>query len=149
MVGATGDMPEFGSDKWPGHSSAVQAVVTWYGAFDLSTTTGQSPDSYLYVENAHMGFDTRDPANAERVRKANPQTCVSAATPPFMLVHGTEDAQVPFRQSEAMHDTLKGAGVEATLIKVQGAVHSFGQVSSSSEVMSAMKAFFDKHLKGK
>jgi dipeptidyl aminopeptidase/acylaminoacyl peptidase len=66
-----------------------------------------------------------------------------------MLVHGTEDTQVPFRQSEVMHDTLKGAGVEATLIKVQGAVHSFGQVSSSSEVMSAMKAFFDKHLKGK
>jgi hypothetical protein len=28
-------------------------------------------------------------------------------------------------------------------------VHSFGQVSSNPEVMSAMKAFFDKHLKGK
>ena len=111
--------------------------MTWYGANDLSTTTGQSPDSYLYVENAHMGFDTRDPANAERVRKANPQTYVSAATPPFMLVHGTEDTQVPFRQSEVMHDTLKGA------------VRSFGQVSSNPEVMSAMKAFFDKHLKGK
>ena len=107
MAGATGDMPEFGNDKWPGHSSAVQAVATWYGAFDLSTTTGQSPESYLYVENAHMGFNTRDPANAERVRKANPQTYVSAATPPFMLVHGTEDTQVPFRQSEAMHDALK------------------------------------------
>jgi acetyl esterase/lipase len=148
MAGATADMPEFGNDKWPGHSSAVQAVATWYGAFDLSTTTGQSPESYLYVENAHLGFNTRDPANAERVRKANPQAYVSAATPPFMLVHGTEDTQVPFRQSEAMHDALKDAGVEATLVKVQGAGHSFGQVSSNPEVISAMKAFFDKHLKG-
>jgi acetyl esterase/lipase len=149
MAGTTSDMPEFGNDKWPGHSSAVQAVATWYGAFDLATTTGQSPESYLYVENAHMGFNVRDPANAERVRKANPQSYISSATPPFMLVHGTEDAQVPFRQSEAMHDALKAAGVEATLIKVQGAGHSFGQVSSNPEVMSAMQAFFDKHLKGR
>jgi acetyl esterase/lipase len=149
MAGTTGDMPEFANDRWPGQSSAVQAVAAWYGAFDLATTTGTSPESYLYVENAHMGFNTRDPANAERVRKANPQNYISSATPPFMLVHGTEDAQVPFRQSEAMHDALKAAGIEATLVKVQGAGHSFGQVSSNPEVMSTMQAFFDKHLKGR
>jgi acetyl esterase/lipase len=148
MAAVTGDMPEFGNDKWPGHSSAVQAVATWYGAFDLSTTTGQAPDSYLYVENAHMGFNVRDPANADKVRKANPQTYISPTTPPFMLVHGTDDPQVPFRQSEMMHDSLKAANIEATLIRVQGAGHSFGQVSSNPEVMSAMQAFFDKQLKG-
>jgi acetyl esterase/lipase len=147
MAAVTGDMAEFGNNNWPGHSSAVQAVAAWYGAFDLSTTTGQTPDSYLYVENAHMGFNVRDPANAERVRKANPQTYISPTTPPFMLVHGTEDSQVPFRQSEVMHDALKAANIEATLIRIQGAGHSFGQVSSNSEVMSAMQSFFDKHLK--
>jgi len=89
-AGATGDMPEFGSDKWPGHSSAVQAVVTWYGAFDLSTRPTRS----------RSGRRTRRPTS-------------QPPTPPFMLVHGTEDTQVPFRQSEVMHDTLKGAGLEA------------------------------------
>jgi acetyl esterase/lipase len=143
MVATTGDAKEFENDKWPGHSSAVQAAAVWYPPTDLSAL----PNDPLYVENAHLGLDVRNPANAEAVKKANPITYVSASSPPFLLVHGTEDKVVQMGHSERLHDALAAAKVPATLIKVEGAGHSFGAVSSTPEVMAAMLAFFDAHLK--
>jgi acetyl esterase/lipase len=145
MAAVTGDVKEFENDKWPGQSSAVQAAVVWYPPTDLSGLPGDP----LYVENAHMGLDVRSPANVEAVKKANPITHVSASTPPFLLVHGTEDKVVQMGHSERLHDALVANKIPATLIKVEGAGHSFGQISSTPEVMAAVLAFFDTHLKKK
>jgi acetyl esterase/lipase len=145
MAAVTAGRAEFENDKWAGHSSAVQAAVVWYTPTDLSNL----PNDPRYVESAHIGLDVRDPANAEAVKKANPVSYVSASSPPFLLVHGTEDKVVQMHHSEKLHDALEAAKVPATLIKVEGAGHSFGQVSSTPEVMSAMLAFFDRHLKKK
>lgn len=145
MAGTTGTNPEFEDDRWAGQSSAVQAVAAWYGAFDLSELG--EPNAPFNAGSAHMGFDVRDPANAERTRRANPQTYLSPSAPPFILVHGTEDRVVPIHQSERMVEALRAANVEARFVRVQGAGHSFGQVSSTPEVMVAMQDFFDAHLK--
>jgi acetyl esterase/lipase len=143
MAATTGDAKDFENDKWPGHSSAVQAAVIWYAPTDLSGLPGDP----LYVENAHLGLDVKAPANAEAVKKANPITYVSASAPPFLIVHGVEDKVVQMSHSERLHDALDAAKVPVTLIKVDGAGHSFGQVSSTPEVMAAVLAFFDRHLK--
>jgi acetyl esterase/lipase len=143
MAATTGDLKEFENDKWPGQSSAVQAAALWYAPSDM-TDLANAP---LSPENMHMGFDVKDPANAEKAKKANPISYVSSQSPPTLLVHGSADNVVPMRHSERLHDALVAANVPATLIKVEGAGHSFGQVSSVPDVMAAMLAFFDKHLK--
>jgi acetyl esterase/lipase len=145
MVATTADRKDFENDKWAGQSSAVQAAVLWYAPTDLSNL----PNDPLYVENAHLGLDVRAPANAEAVKKADPVSYVSATTPPILLVHGTEDKVVPIRHSERMHEALVAAKIPTRFIKVEGAGHSFGQVSSTPEVMAAMLDFFDAHLKKK
>jgi acetyl esterase/lipase len=145
MVAVTADRAEFEPDKLTGHSSAVQAAAVWYTPVDLSGL----PNDPRFVESAHLGLDVRDPANAQAVKKANPVSHVSASSPPFLLVHGTEDKVVQMHHSEMLHAALEAANVPATLIKVEGAGHSFGQVSSTPEVMAAMLAFFDRHLKKK
>jgi acetyl esterase/lipase len=143
LAATTGDAREFENDKWPGVSSAVQAAVLWYAPSDLSTL----PNDPRYVESAHMGLDVRDPANADQVRRASPLAYVSAATPPVLLVHGTADKVVPIEHSTRLYEALIAAKVPSTLLKVDGAGHSFGQVSSQPEVMAQMLAFFDRHLK--
>jgi acetyl esterase/lipase len=143
MAATTGDAKEFENDKWPGHSSAVQAAVLWYAPTDMTDLT---PDA-LSPENMHMGFDVKNPANAEKAKRASPITYITDKAAPTLFVHGTEDKVVPIRHSERMYEALVSAKVPATFVKVEGAGHSFGQVSSVPEVMSAVLTFFDKHLK--
>jgi acetyl esterase/lipase len=145
MAATTGDNKAFDNDKWPGVSSTVQAAVLWYAPTDLTSL----PNDPSYVESAHIGADVRNPANLDKVRKADPVTYVSDKTAPTLFVHGTEDKVVPLAQSERLYNAMLAAKVPATLIKVEGAGHSFGQVSSVPEVMSAVLAFFDRYLKGK
>lgn len=40
------------------------------------------------------------------------------------------------------------AGVDATLVRVEGVGHSFGTMSGRPEVMERVKVFFDRTLKG-
>lgn len=145
LAATTGERAEFDNDKWPGVPSAVQCAVLWYAPIDLSD---QSADP-LSPENMHLGLIVRDPANAAKVALANPVSYISNKTPPILLVHGTADPVVNIRQSERMYDALVAAKRPASFIKVEGAGHSFGQVSSTPEVMAAVLAFFDANLKSK
>jgi dipeptidyl aminopeptidase/acylaminoacyl peptidase len=62
---------------------------------------------------------------ADRERLASPISHVSAAAPPFLLIHGEADGIVPFTQSVALANALTGAGVSAELVLVPGADHVF------------------------
>jgi acetyl esterase/lipase len=150
LAATTGDLKEFDNDKWPGQSSAVQAAVVFYGPMDLSNqlnnVNNRISDGF-FVESAFVGVNVQDPANAEKVKKVNPITYVSERTPPILMVHGTADVVVPIRESEALYAAMTAANRPATLIKVEGSGHSFGQISSNPEVMSEVLAFFDRNLK--
>jgi acetyl esterase/lipase len=152
LTATTGEMKEFDGDRWPGQSSAVQAAVIFYGPMDLShnfdsNNVNGSPG--MSVESAFLGVDVKDPANAGKVRLANPINHISEHTPPMLIVHGTKDIVVPISESENLYAALSVAHRPATFIKVEGAGHSFGQVTSTPEVMEQLLAFFDKTLKGK
>ncbi|MBA7493238.1 hypothetical protein ES702_03794 [subsurface metagenome] len=85
-------------------------------------------------------------------RLASPITHVTADDPPLLLVHGELDRTVPFSQSKTMHQAYQQVGLEATLIKVAGAGHSFKQVTdkpispSHKEIEQMVRDFFIKHL---
>ena len=150
LAATTGEQKEFDNDKWPGQSSAVQAAVVFYGPMDLSNQLDNINNKIsegVYVESAFVGVNVRDPANADKVKKANPISYVSERTPPILMVHGTADVVVPIRESEALYAAMTAANRPVTLIKVDGSGHSFGQISSNPEVMSEVLAFFDKQLK--
>lgn len=56
---------------------------------------------------------------------ASPITDVTLAAPPFLLVHGTADAVVPYLQSEALARALTDARVPVRLVPIEGADHIF------------------------
>lgn len=53
--------------------------------------------------------------------------------PPTMLVHGTEDTDVPYQQSTAMAERLRQVGVEQQLVSVPAGGHGINNISSDEQ----------------
>ena len=53
--------------------------------------------------------------------------------PPTMLVHGTEDTDVPYQQSTAMAERLRDAGVEQRLVSVPGGGHGINNIDAGEQ----------------
>lgn len=110
-------------------SSAVQAVVAWFGVADLLATASRS---WLEAEILPFGFEaallgvgsTADVLHArDAARQASPLTWVSDAAPQFLIAHGDRDRVVPTAQSHTLHDALVRAGARSSLLLVGGAGH--------------------------
>jgi acetyl esterase/lipase len=140
MLGSTGSAPQLeGNGGWPGESSAVQAVVDWFGPSDLTLLGHDSPDSHAA---RLLGGPVKD--NLAAAAGANPITYISAASAPHLIMHGTEDQQVPLQQSELLHAALQNAGVESTLRVYPGLGHEY----LGDEAIAEAQAFLDRHLRG-
>lgn len=142
-----------GADPYAHISTVMQAAVSWYGVFDLSTISEQAkltPGARPHdVEDAAewkmLGcFDKQCPAGL--VAQASPVTHVNASSPPMLLIAGTADRTVPYQQSVEMADALKKAGVEHTLILMPNLDHGLiGKTQKETETgsLEALSKTFD------
>ncbi|MEK7406366.1 MAG: alpha/beta hydrolase [Acidobacteriota bacterium] len=64
---------------------------------------------------------------------------VTAAWPPTLLLHGDQDTDVPFEQSEQMAREFKRHGVEHELIRIPGGPHGFDRKLSDPVVAEAFE----------
>lgn len=144
LLGTSGDVKELeGKDGPPDQSSRVQAVVDWFGPTDV-TRMGGSHDGPNSPEARLLGGPVQE--NKDKAERANPIAYVSKDDPPFLILHGDQDATVPFNQSELLADALRKAGLDVTFQPVKGAGHG-GPQFSSEENRKLVEEFFDKHLK--
>lgn len=109
-------------------SPAVSAVVAVAGPHDIRTAGALDPSQRGMVEN-FLGVRPED--DMERALLASPAVHVSGGEPHFLLIHGTADDVVPIRQSRSMRDTLRAAGVPATLVELPGVGHGVAELSGS------------------
>jgi len=111
-------------------SSAVQAVVDWFGPTELLTMGQQAIAGGMRMQddpNSPESMLVGGPIQSvpEAARAASPVTYVTAAAPPFLIQHGTHDRLVPLAQSRTLHKALLAAGVSSTLKVIEGADHCF------------------------
>lgn len=100
----------------------LAAVVPIYAVFDL--TAMAVPGEALRPPFARLfGRETADAAAMALLREASPSTKVRPGLPPFLLVHGSADATVPWTQSERMLESLRAAQVSCELITIPGGAH--------------------------
>lgn len=140
LLGTTDESAGFDTGEYPAYSSRVQAVVDMFGPADL---TGSFGGGYQNARRVFGNFD---------LALASPVTYVSADDPPFLILHGEQDALVPIEQSRILLAALQAAGVPAELVPVKNAGHGFkpagGEIAPSREEISAMVvSFFETHLK--
>ncbi len=147
LVGVTNGNEELEGEigNYLEQSSDVQAIVSYFGASNLTTILKQSTP---------YGANMRGPAlelllgglpakKAKLATLASPVFHVDATDPPLLLLHGDQDPQMPINQSHELHGAYKQAGLDVQFEVVHGAEHG-GELFFDQERTVLVKAFLDK-----
>lgn len=116
-------------------SSAVQAVVHWFGPADLETSAARSD---LEARLLPFRFEAdllgvADPAElAERARGFSLLSRVSPQAPPFLIAHGDRDRIVPPLEGFSLHQALGHAGGRSRFELLAGAGHEDSAFDSAA-----------------
>jgi acetyl esterase/lipase len=152
LAGVTSPILELeGETGVHGTSSAVAAVVDWYGPTDFAAMDDQAPpDSAMRHDNPHspesllLGAPVQ--TVLEAVQSANPCAYASSSAPPFLIQHGTRDRYVPYGQSVLLEEALRAVDVDVELHAVDGADHVFAGLPDTSVVTDPVLAFLRRIL---
>lgn len=136
------------------YSSAVQAVVSWFGVFDIITHFQEklgSPDpSFPDLDLRWLGARAGDISGLTHF--TNPMHFITPGFPPVYLLHGSEDQTVPVSQAYQLEERVRricGEG-RVTMEIMEGYGHGgFEPRWNEKENIDKVYVFFDKHLKQK
>ncbi|RJQ74686.1 alpha/beta hydrolase [Pseudonocardiaceae bacterium YIM PH 21723] len=152
MLGTTAGVKSLEGDLGnAGESSAVQAVVDWFGPTDMASMDDGSKNNKLMhgqansPEAALLGCKLDD-CDKKLLDEASPLSHVSGKTAPFIIQHGKNDHVVPFQQSIVMEAALKKAGVPVEFQQLNSDHEFLGPVTPG-QVRNPMYAFLDKQFK--
>jgi alpha-L-fucosidase 2 len=106
----------------PTPDAQVKAVVALYTPTDLVQLAEESTFVPQQIRDSLRGTPLENLLLA-RLRQLSPVDNVKPDSPPFLLIHGTADALVPFAQSRAMCDRMNAAGAICELYPVDGGGH--------------------------
>lgn len=107
-------------------SSAIQAVVHWFGPADFVSAGTRSPFEAAVLppsmERVLFGPGSEE-ATAATARAASPLHRELADAPAFLIAHGDRDRMLPVGHNEAFHGALSRAGARSTFMSLGGAGH--------------------------
>ncbi len=145
LLGTTGGMDQLEGSDNAEYSSAVQAVAAFGAPTDLAGIWNNGGGEWIRNVTAYVG--AAYPMDPELWARASPISYVSPSSAPFLLLHGTEDIDVPFTQSQHMRDALLDAGVHAELFTAAGADHRFfNRPLWQKPALETMRDFFQRMM---
>jgi acetyl esterase/lipase len=129
-------------------SSAVQAIVSYFGASNLTTILAQSTPFGTGVRTPALTrlLGTLPAENESLAKLASPVFHVDAADPPLLLLHGDQDPQMPINQSHELQGAYERAGLTAEFIVVHGVGHG-GDEFYAGRNFERVAAFLDTQLR--
>lgn len=106
-------------------SSDVQAIVSYFGASNLTSILGQSTPHGLSVRKPALDLfiGGQPDVVTDVARLASPVFHVDAGDPPLLLFHGDQDPQMPINQSHELEGIYKQYGLDVSFDVVHGAAH--------------------------
>lgn len=142
LLGVAGDVPEIAGREgsYPGESSRVQAVIDWFGATEL-----RKPDELPLNSNRIKLLGGRSEEKPELAALASPLAFVSPGDTPVLIMHGDRDGTVDLEHSRRFEQALRAAGVDVTLVVVEGAGHG-GDKFYTPEMKRAVDAFLSRTI---
>lgn len=121
----------------------------------LSENTGRNNRHRFYLYCRQLGLWPKEVAGYDPARepKAFDPFCpirnVTPKYPPTLLIHGTNDTDVPYDQSAMMAKELGRKGVEHELMTIKDAGHGLAGTKPSevAQVNERVLAFLNRHLR--
>jgi acetyl esterase/lipase len=140
-------------------SSAVQAVVNWFGPTDFGqmdaqaaaqgcAASDQTHSEAGSFESAYLGAAVA--TSPELVAQANPISYIDGSEPPFLVQKGELDCTVAVESTRMLADALQAAGVTAEYDLLTGVGHGdtgSAPVFEGEANIQRVLAFLDTHLK--
>ncbi|HZQ93814.1 MAG TPA: alpha/beta hydrolase [Candidatus Sulfotelmatobacter sp.] len=122
--------------------SRVAAVVSMYGIHDfVAAAVAWKPLPHELLDL--FGIDAVNAATVPLLIKASPVVYISKDMPPFLLMHGSKDEDVPYEQSVEMCNKMKEAGADCDLVTIEGAPHGMDHWEPHPEWLWYKKALVD------
>jgi acetyl esterase/lipase len=126
-------------------STAVQAIVSFYGASNLQTILAQSTPHGLRVREPALemllgGLPNQQP---DLARLASPVAHVDPHDPPLLLLHGDQDPQMPINQAHELEGAYQKVDRPVEFIVVHGAAHG-GPAFYTPEMLERLRKFLDR-----
>lgn len=122
LLATTADDRSFETAEYTGVSEQVKAVVDLFGPANLTSFQTYSP----IIKNGIQTLLGTYPSD-----RASPTYYVRSNSPPFMIIHGEDDAIVPISQSKELISELQKANVYNQFISVKYAGH--GLIATGSK----------------
>ena len=128
---------------------AVQAAVIFYGLYDFTNIDDYPVSDVNGSMKRFWGAEYED-IPAERLEEMSPIKQIDGSEPPFIILHGTADKDVPSVMSERFAEALEQAGVDVELVLLPDVGHAFELKPLTGEEMTlalgAVDAFLRKIL---
>lgn len=158
MAAATQNNPAFEDLSMgnPEQSSAVSAVVTWFGVFDMLKQRNDPPPQDSPMADPNMPnidmllYGAPSAQISGLMHFTNPLNFISKDFPPVYISHGTADVVVPVVQSQMLAEKVRSVlppeKVEVDFL--EGFNHGgFDLRWNEKEYVDRTFRFLDKHLK--
>ncbi|MBE2222076.1 MAG: alpha/beta hydrolase [Anaerolineae bacterium] len=147
LAAYTGNYPGLQPDGSP-VDTAVRAVISYYGPPDMAALHDDVEARFTVLLKGQMGQSLQERAGHEHTlahgiaglvggsvldapemyRLISPITYVDAECPPTLLIHGTHDLLVSYREVERLLVALRQHDVPSVYIPLPGCDHSFESV---------------------
>lgn len=136
LLGTTDSKAGFDGKEYPDADGSVTCVVNFYGPGDL-VSYGKT----RLLEDAFMVPVLGKECRTDRTlyQKASPLEYVSKASAPMLIIHGTDDFIVPYKQATTLRDKLKECGVPVELLTLKGKGHGWDGDTADQTAAAAMK----------
>ena len=139
LEGRVGQHLDYGSD--------VQAIISYYGASNLTSILAQSTPHGLGVRipALQLLLKGQPEDKVHQARLASPVFHVDENDPPLLLIHGDQDPQMPINQSHELQGRYLEAELECQFEVIHGAAHG-GKAFYDAERNSIALKFLENSL---
>jgi len=140
------EIPEFNPNREKPNFK-IRAVVDFYGPSDFIARIGSMKlDEGNQKSTSTNLLGVQPVLRPDLAKFASPTTYIDKDDPPFLIIHGEKDQQVPITLSKLLDSYLKLAGVPSEMIIVPGAPHS-GELFGAEAIKNKVMIFLKTHLK--
>jgi acetyl esterase len=126
--------------------TSVAAVVPFYAPHDLEFQV-KARNALGPSMTALFGLTNLNDAAWKILRHASSTSYLRKDLPPYLLIHGDKDTQVPYAQSVQFEQKLKSIGARCDFITIKDGAHGMGSWDKlGSDYKEQMIAWLKKTL---